>query len=61
MPQVVLVSSMGVTKPDHPLNRIGNGKVRIRTEAMPAASRGRMPLRTTTAAPTSFFSIPAAL
>ena len=25
--QVVLVSSMGVTKPDHPLNRIGNGKV----------------------------------
>ena len=25
--QVVLVSSMGVTKPDHPLNRIGNGKI----------------------------------
>lgn len=25
--RVVLVSSMGVTKADHPLNRIGNGKI----------------------------------
>lgn len=25
--QVVLISSMGVTQPNHPLNRIGNGKV----------------------------------
>jgi hypothetical protein len=25
--QVVLISSMGVTKPDHPLNRIGDGKI----------------------------------
>ena len=25
--QVVLISSMGVTKPDHPLNRIGGGKI----------------------------------
>ena len=26
-PQVVLVSSMGVTKPEHPLNCIGGGKI----------------------------------
>lgn len=27
--QVVLVSSMGVTKPDHPLNRIGGGNILV--------------------------------
>lgn len=35
LPQVVLVSSMGVTKPDHPLNRIGDGKILVRPASSP--------------------------
>ena len=60
VPQVVLVSSMGVTKPNHPLNRIGDGKVRAWGH-----TRARMPWlapapasRTASSAPTALAAAP---